>query len=96
MDKNFRTAKSELQLENDRVLVTKWSFPPKSETGWHRHNFDYVVVPLTDGSLTLETTEGEQVTNLTKGISYARRVGVEHNVLNKSELEISFIEIELK
>ena len=96
MDKNFRTAKSELQLENDRVLVTKWSFPPKSETGWHRHNFDYVVVPLTDGSLTLETTEGEQVANLTKGSSYARRVGVEHNVLNKSELEISFIEIELK
>ncbi|WP_301280848.1 hypothetical protein [Halomonas sp. PR-M31] len=47
-----------VQLDNDRVIVTRWDFPPDGETGWHRHEYDYVVVPMADGVLNLETPEG--------------------------------------
>ena len=33
-------------VDNERVVVTKWSFADGAETGWHRHGHDYVVVPL--------------------------------------------------
>ena len=96
MDVSRTKASSEVQLDSERFLVTKWVLSPNSETDWHRHNYDYIVVPLSDGRLSLETDKGEKVSMLKKGESYARRKGVEHNVINKSHSEISFIEIELK
>ena len=96
MDLSRAKASSEVQLDSERFLITKWVLSPNSETGWHRHNYDYIVVPLLDGELTLETDKGEKDTVLEKGGSYARKRGVEHNVINKSLLEVSFIEIELK
>ena len=89
-------ASSEVQLDCERFLITKWVFSPNSETGWHRHNYDYIVVPLSDGQLSLETDKGEKDSILTRGGSYSRKKGVEHNVINKSLAEVSFIEIELK
>ena len=96
MDLLRTRASNEVQLDNDRFLITKWVFSPNSETGWHRHNYDYIVVPLSDGQLSLETNEGERDLTLQKGGSYSRKKGVEHNVVNKSLSEVSFIEIELK
>ncbi len=89
-------ASSEVQLDSERFLITKWVLSPNSETVWHRHALDYIVVPLSDGQLSLETDEGEKDAMLKKGGSYARRKGVEHNVINKGLSEVSFIEIELK
>jgi len=96
MNKPYEKAIAEIQLDTDRVLVTKWTFPPNSETGWHRHNYDYVVVPLSDGCLSLVNSEGEQKGELKRGVSYNKEAGVEHNVINKNDWEVSFIEIELK
>jgi len=84
------------QLETERVIVTEWRFAPGAETGWHRHGYDYVVVPLTTGTLLLETADGERRAELETGVSYARNVGVEHNVINANDFDLSFIEIELK
>ncbi|MCZ6664268.1 MAG: cupin domain-containing protein [Gammaproteobacteria bacterium] len=84
------------QFETDRVIVTQWRFPPGAETGWHRHGYDYVVIPLTTGSLMLESAEGEKTAELKAGRSYARSEGVEHNVINANDFEFSFIEVELK
>tara|TARA_B100000945_G_C20210588_1_gene515828 strand:+ start:252 stop:542 length:291 start_codon:yes stop_codon:yes gene_type:complete len=89
-------ASSEVQLDCERFLTTKWVFSPSSETGWHRHNYDYIVVPLSDGQLGLETDKGEKDSILKRGGSYSRKKGVEHNVINKSLAEVSFIEIELR
>ena len=44
-----------VQVDNDIVKVTEWRFAPGAETGWHRHDYDYVVVPVTNGRLLLET-----------------------------------------
>jgi quercetin dioxygenase-like cupin family protein len=84
------------QLETDRVIVTEWRFAPGAETGWHTHAYDYVVVPLTTGTLLLETPEGERTADLKLGRSYHRGAGVEHNVINANGFDLAFIEIELK
>ena len=89
-------AKPTVQIDNERVVVTEWRFPPGAETGWHRHGHDYVVVPLTDGALRLETPDGERESNLKIGQSYTRPAGVEHNVVNANDHEFVFVEIELK
>ena len=89
-------ATSTLLQETDRALVTQWRFAPGAETGWHRHAHDYIVVVLTAGKLTQETSNGDIVTELAFGQTYARPVGVEHNVVNPNAHEFVFIEIELK
>ena len=86
-----------IKIDNDDVRVTEWRFPPGSETGWHRHDLDYVVVPMTTGKLLLQTPDGESITSqLTAGQSYTRRAGNEHNVINPGELDFVFVEIEAK
>jgi beta-alanine degradation protein BauB len=89
-------AKPTKQLENDRVIVTEWRFAPGAETGWHKHNFDYIVVPGMDGELLLESQEGSKTSSLVEGQSYFRNKGVEHNVINANDHEFYFIEIELR
>ena len=85
-----------LQVDNERGKVTQWRFAPGAETGYHRHEMDYVIVPVTSGTLLLETPEGEQRSPLSAGVSYARQAGVEHNVINDNDHEFVFVEIELK
>jgi len=85
-----------VQIDNEWVLVTEWRFAKDAQTGWHRHNMPYVVVPQTTGNLLLETPEGEVTSSLTRGIAYSRPAGVEHNVINASGSEFVFVEIELK
>lgn len=84
------------QIDNERVTVTEWKFAPGAETGWHRHQHDYVVVPQTTGKLLLKSRDGDSVSELTCGKAYFRKAGVEHNVINASEGEFVFVEIELK
>ena len=85
-----------VQTDNDRVRVTEWRFPPGHATGWHRHEHDYVVVPMTTGPLLLRSADGESTANLTAGVSYFRSAGVEHDVINPGPGEFVFVEIELK
>jgi quercetin dioxygenase-like cupin family protein len=89
-------ATSTLRLETERVRATESAFRPGAETGWHRHAHDYVIVPLTDGSLLLEEPGGGTRTSaLELGIPYARPTGVEHNVINAGDTDLAFLEIEL-
>jgi len=85
-----------VQINDDRVIVTEWRFAPGAETGWHRHGHDYVVVPMTNGELLLETPTGNRTAPLVMGQSYNRQVGVEHNVINNTGHEVVFVEIEIK
>lgn len=85
-----------IQVDNDRVVVTEWRFTPGAETTWHRHSYDYVVVPLTTGKLLLDDGKTERTAELTAGQSYYRPVGIEHNVINANPYEFVFVEIEFK
>ena len=82
--------------QTERVIITEWRFAPGAETGWHRHAHDYVVVCLTAGTLLAETANGNVETELRFGQTYSRPAGVEHNIVNASEHEFVFVEIELK
>lgn len=83
-------------VENDRVRVSRWQFAPGAATGWHRHEYDYVVVPLADGRLQLEETDGTRIAELGHGVPYFREAGVEHDVVSANEVDFAFVEIELK
>jgi beta-alanine degradation protein BauB len=85
-----------LQVENQRVIVTEWCFAAGAETGHHMHAHDYVVVPLTSGTLRLVDGAGMSEAKLRAGVSYARPAGVAHNVINANDYEFRFVEIELK
>lgn len=84
-----------VQIKNDRVIVTEWRFAPGAATGWHRHGYDYVVVPQTTGKLLLETKDGETTAELAAGVAYYRGEGVEHNVINANDYEFVFVETEI-
>jgi quercetin dioxygenase-like cupin family protein len=90
------TAKVIKHVENNKVIVTEYRFAPGANTGWHRHGYDYVVVPLMDGKLKLVTKQGENFAEMKKGQPYFRGEGVEHDVVNATDGEYAFIEIELK
>jgi beta-alanine degradation protein BauB len=86
-----------LQIDNQRARITEWRFAPGAETGWHRHEMDYVVVPMSSGQLKLEEpNDEERLVDLSVGVSYFRELGVEHNVINVNDHEFVFVEIELK
>jgi beta-alanine degradation protein BauB len=83
------------RIENGEVRATEWRFPPGAETGWHRHQYDYVVVPLTDGALRITDAAGESSFEMKQGVAYFRKAGVEHNVTNAGDRYLAFVEIEL-
>jgi len=89
-------AQPTIQVENDRAVVTEWRFQPGAETGWHRHAYDYVVVPLVTGRVEVDDGKERRTAEMTAGRSYFRPVGVEHNVINANDYEFAFIEIEIK
>ncbi|MCP4318275.1 MAG: cupin [Hyphomicrobiales bacterium] len=83
-------------IENERTRVTEWRFPKRGDnTGWHRHEYDYVVVPLFDGTLEIDNGNGERVqAAMHNGVPYFRELGVEHDVINGNDFECAFVEIE--
>lgn len=90
------SALSTIMIENERTRVTKWRFLKRGDnTGWHKHEYDYVVVPLFDGNLEAELAGGDTVTAaMENGVPYFREFGVEHDVINGNDFECAFIEIE--
>lgn len=89
-------AQATRQIEDERIIVTRWDFAPGAETGWHRHPHDYVVVPLVNGVMRLETSDGSHESAVQAGMSYRRSAGVEHNVINAGASDFAFVEIEIK
>ncbi len=84
-------------IDNDRVRVTEWRFPPGAATGWHKHEMDYMVTPMTTGVLSIEASDGSATeVKLVAGQPYFRETGVEHDVINVNAHEFIFIETELK
>ena len=89
-------AKSTTFIDNERVRVVEWRFSPGAAVGHHRHEYDYVVVPIMEGRLRVVDGAGEKVNELKIGVPYFRNAGVEHNVFNANEGEFAFIEVEIK
>ncbi len=84
-------------IDDARTRVTRFQFAPGQQTGWHRHEYDYVITALTDCHMRLEMPGGEaQEVTVPAGTAYRRDAGVEHNVINAGDTAMSFVEVELK
>jgi quercetin dioxygenase-like cupin family protein len=83
------------QIENARVRVTRHRMAPGAHTGFHRHEFDYVIVPITGGRMRVIEAGGESIAELAAGVSYFRPAGVEHDVINGGDQELIFVEVEI-
>jgi beta-alanine degradation protein BauB len=91
------SGRSTIHFDTDKVRVTTWSFEDGEATGHHRHEFDYVVVPITGGTFAVLESDGS-TRELTQRAAapYLGRAGTTHDVINRSGGSASFIEIELK
>ena len=84
-------------MEDDSMVVTHWVFKPGEQTGWHRHELDYVVIYESEGTLTSHFADGS-----TKEFAYAPgksasiKAPVEHNAVNTGTTDIMGYEIEYK
>lgn len=89
-------SESELQLENEHFRVVRWTIHPGGEIPMHRHEYEYVVVPLVTAEVFVENADGTTLTNqMQEGVGYSRFPGAEHRLENRfSDEPIVFVEIE--
>ena len=86
----------EVQLENEHFRVTRWTIEPGGHIPMHRHEHEYVVVPMVTDTMHVTNGDGtEIVAELTAGVSYTRAAGSEHRVENRGEAhDVVFVEVE--
>lgn len=87
---------SAVQLENEHFRVTEWTIDPGGVIPMHRHDYEYVVVPMVTDTMHVVTASGEEiVAELVAGQSYTRPAGSEHQVENRtSDSPVVFVEVE--
>jgi len=83
------------QIDNARTRVIRHRLAPGAHTGFHRHEYDYVVVPISGGRMRIVEGGKEVYADLSSGIAYFRTAGVEHDVFNDLDRELVFVEVEL-
>lgn len=96
MSAGIGKAQVDRQIDTARMRVTRYRLAPGASTGAHRHEHDYVIVPVTTGRLRVVANGKEVFADLSSGVSYARPAGVEHEVFNAGSAEMVFVEVELK
>jgi quercetin dioxygenase-like cupin family protein len=91
------TAQFDISADDDRVRITTWTFRDGEDTGHHRHEYDYIVVPISGGTFAVTEIDGT-TRDMTQeaAVAYLGRAGTEHNVINRSGRTAVFVEIELK
>jgi len=83
--------------EDERSRIIRYCLKPGEQTGWHRHELDYVVIYESEGTLTSHFADGS-----TKEFAYAPgksasiKAPVEHNAVNTGTTDIMGYEIEYK
>ena len=91
-------ARTTTVVDDERVRVTTLMFDAVGDaTGWHVHEYDYVIVPVTGGTFEVTAPDGDKH-ELTQeaGSPYLGQAGTEHDVVNAGAPSAVFVEIELK
>ena len=84
-------------VDDARVRVTRFDFAPGAETGRHVHGHDDVVTAVTDCAPLLEEPGGtSREADVGAGGAYRRSAGVEHDVVDRGDAPMTFVETELK
>jgi quercetin dioxygenase-like cupin family protein len=85
-----------MQQDDTTIRITHLDFAPGAVPGWHRHEWAYFVIMLTDGIPRIHDGTVAKDIPLKAGQSYMRQPGIEHDVMNGSDHPIAFVEIEIK
>jgi quercetin dioxygenase-like cupin family protein len=91
-------ARTTTVVDDESVRVTTLIFDAVGDaTGWHVHEYDYVIVPVTGGTFEVTAPDGGKH-ELTQeaGSPYLGQAGTEHDVVNAGAPSAVFVEIELK
>ena len=89
-------AEPTITIDNEKVKVADWRMGPDTQIGHHVHALDYLVVALSEGELTIATEDEEIAFPLEVGTTVFGNRGDAHDVLNRANKEVRFLEIELK
>jgi beta-alanine degradation protein BauB len=82
-----------MQVEHDGMRISRYDLAAGDRIPWHRHDHDYLVIPLTDGVFEVTGPDGTDLHHVHGGEPYRRDAGTEHELRN-GERPYSFIEIE--
>ncbi|MDH3308129.1 MAG: cupin domain-containing protein [Acidimicrobiia bacterium] len=83
--------------EDDRSRTIHYVIRPGEQTGWHRHELDYVVVRLSAGTLTSHFADGRiEDFEYEPGTTASFKAPVEHNAVNTGDRDIVGYEIEFR
>jgi beta-alanine degradation protein BauB len=85
---------TDCQIANCRTGVTRYRLPPGATLD-HRHAYDYVIIPITSGRLRINESGTESIADLSRGTTYFRAAGVEHDVGNAGAEDVVFVEVEI-
>ncbi len=86
-----------LVFEDDKTRITQYILEPGQQTGWHIHEYDYVVMHQSAGELTSHFADGTSAVFTYKpGGASAYTAPVEHNAINTGDVTVSGFEIEYK
>jgi quercetin dioxygenase-like cupin family protein len=83
-------------IDNDLTRVARWTLDPGTAIGPHRHLLPYIVVPVVGGTLTFVDETGARQVELVPAQAVFRPAGVEHDVQNRSDARVTFVEVEIR
>lgn len=87
----------EVVIENEKTRITRWLIRPGEQTGWHRHEYDYVTIQQSEGRLHLDYADGStRDVDYVPGTASSIEAPVEHNATNVGDVDIRVLEIEYK
>lgn len=87
-----------VMFENDQVRVWDFVVEPGQSKGWHKHELPYVIIPMTDGEIELESALTGQIERPkgTIGSPIWREAGEVHDLRNVGNASYRNILIEIK
>jgi quercetin dioxygenase-like cupin family protein len=84
-------------FENHLVRIWALAVEPGKTKGWHRHGLPYVIVPMTDGKIEIESSDGRSVRIQDKaGEPIWRDAGEVHDLRNLGETVYRNVLVEIK
>src|SRR4051812_7802589 len=84
-------------FENERVRVWELAVEPGRNKGLHRHDLPYVIVPLTEGKIEIEATDGKVYRpNEKVGEAIWRDAGEVHDLRNLGDTTYRNVLVEIK
>jgi quercetin dioxygenase-like cupin family protein len=96
MTDDLRVVQPSVEIDNELTRTVRWTLEPGTAIGHHRHQLPYIVIPVVGGTLTFSDAAGDRAVELAPGRPTFRPAGVEHDVSNRTDQTIEFVEVEIR